>query len=615
MTTVNLAALEGDVSYSPPINFREAWASIMACRVKREWAFNRQIPTPNELLRARENKPFSKTSFFNGPTNQPAPEARTSRFHMEEVFCATRRLSEGTYLGLILNSTCTNSYVACFGKFEPCFRDYQLDVSRLICGALAGRLYGMEFCWLKSGGLIVRFGPYLSLSNSKRGELRPGYTVYAFLPSDASMLSAMALCPSEPTDDFVNARFENILLFDNWYRMKVADRSFQSSCVFCGSRGFAVCGCPLPMRRRRMGSAPEMIGYKVRVGMSLWEELRTVKLICAHRGTGLYNVTKAPDSRHAEVLCSGMVPFDVTLQLNVVTSDCLQKHLRLTGQSVNAMRTVYMPFGLKDSGKRQLMPPLPSVDDVPGPITASVLDSKEPKSSLSSSSSRDELISPIGCTRKRARIRDTAAQSTNSLSNTEKNEKAGLSEDVDKVIDATGMVICTIPVVTEVLSSKEKSRIRSAGSRTEGTSQGNVKPQSKIYSCPECGMLIKSRRYNLIRHIQAVHQKERKFECTQPDCEQRFQTKTNLRRHISRVHNAQRSTREQQQRAEQEQEESRKTMQQPPMSDSLFNIDNDVNIEQQKVPNTLLDAYNGANVEQQEKQSSQRATAGRSINL
>ena len=473
---------------------------------------------------------------------------------MEELYCTTRRLSEGTYLGLVLSSAPTNSVLSFFGSFEPCFRDSLLDVSRLICGALAGRLYGMEFCWLKSGGLIVRFGPYLSLSTSKRRDLPPGYTFYAFLPRDASMLIAMALCPGEPTDDFVNARFEKIFLFEDWYRLQVVDTYFQSSCMFCGSRGISVCGCPLPMRRRCMGSESEIIGYQLRVRKTFWEELRTVTSICAHRGHGLFNVTKAPNSHHAKVLGSFIAPFDFTVQLNVVTSECPQKHLGLTRQSVNAMRTVLMPFSLKDRGKQQLLPSPSSVEDEAAPSTASLEDSKEQKSSLRSSSSNDELISLIRSARKRARAHGAAAQLATSVSNTVVREEVGLSGDVVTVVDATSMAAGDALAVTKDLSSKEKCGSRSARSRSGGTNRHQAQPQWKSYACPECGMLIKSRKYNLKRHIQAVHQKEKKFGCPFTNCNQRFQTKANLKQHVSRMHKRQQVVQEQEQQVERDEE-------------------------------------------------------------
>ncbi len=402
----------------------------------------------------------------------------------------------------------------------------------------------MEFCWLKSGGLTVRFLPYLSLSTSKRIELRGDYTVYAFVPSDASMLSAMAYCPGERGEDFVNGRFERILLSEDFYMLKIMDTYFQTSCVFCGSRGLAMCGCPLPMRRRCLGSESQMIGYKVREGKTCWEELVMAKRISANHGAMVFNVTKSPHSGLARVMVSGIFPYDVTVQMNVETNECLQKHLRLTGQSVNVRRTVLMPFSLKDSGNRQMMPQPSSVEDVAAPTASSSVHSG--KLILS----RNELVSLIPNTRKHAPVQGASAHTADSLSNVIESNKSELSWNVDTVIDSTNIPDNTLSAVLEEVLSDENCRIGSSRRYVELKNRSQFQAQPKLYACPECGMLIKNKSYNLKRHIKAVHQKERKFGCTVPNCGQRFQTKANLKRHISTVHKHQQTVQQKDQHVE-----------------------------------------------------------------
>ncbi len=404
MTTLNIAAFTGDAPYTPPVTFREAWESVMTSRAKREWAFNHRLPSADELLRARENKPFCKSMFLDIPPDGASFDTDMFRVRIEDLCCTTRRLHDGTYLGFVLNSVCADFAVPCFAAFDPCFGNPQLNVVRLICGAIAGRLYVMEFCWMKSGALTVRFGPYKSLSTSSRSDLRMDHVVYAFLPSDVPMLSAMALCPGEPADDFVNARFDRVLLSEDWYTLKVTDTCFQSACVFCSSRGAGICGCPLPMRRRS-GDVAEVIGYKQRLGKTIWDEFSTVKSFCAHRGTVIFNLTKAPHSHWAKVMDSGVFPYDTEVELNFVTSNTLQMHLKLTGQSVYATRTVLMPFGLRGGAKRKVATAPSECLDFPARLTISSVDSNNnAKSSLSGTSSSKELISLIRGTQKRSRV-------------------------------------------------------------------------------------------------------------------------------------------------------------------------------------------------------------------
>ncbi len=541
MTTLNIAATDTDTPHVPPVTFEEAWASVMTSRAKREWAFNHRIPSADELLRARENEPFSMSMFLDVPSDAVF-DTTIFRVRIEDLCCTSRRLHDGTYLGFVLNSARTDFAVPCFAAFDPCFGDAQLNVIRLICGAVAGRLYIMEFCWLKSGALTVRFGPYQSLSTSLRSDLRVNHSFYAFLPSDVPLLSAMALCPGKPGEDFVNARFDRILLSEDWYTLKVSDTCFQTACVFCASRGLSVCGCPLPMRRRT-GPAPDVIGYKQRSGKTIWDEFSTVKSYCAHHGIVIYNITKATHTPYAKVVDSGIFPFDTEVELNLITSNTMQMHLALTGQSVCATRTVLTPFNTKGGTKRQLMSAPSSRGNFTASTTLSSVDPSKAMTAMSSTSSSNELLSLALGARKRSRLRNTSLVAASRV-----------PWDDDGTVGASVEVNITTTIITnlgatttEALSSSDKSRRAAAGSSSEAQNRGptQLQQQSKVYPCPECGALIKNKRYNLKRHIQVVHQKERKFACTLPNCGLRFQTKTNLQRHVSTVHKREQIVQEQ----------------------------------------------------------------------
>ncbi len=537
MTTLNLATQDCDAAHNSPVTFSEAWASIMTCRVKREWAFNRRIPTPNELLCARENKPFSMSMFLDIPSNV-AFDTSLYRVRIEDLICTSQRLDDGTYLGFVLNNLHSDFTVPCFTAFNPCFGDPKLDVVRLICGAVAGRLFVMEFCWMKSRALTTRFSPFKSLSVSSRSDLRMDHVVYAFLPSDASKLSVMALGPGGPKNDLVNARFDRILLAEDLYMLEASDTYFQIACVSCISLGLTICGCPLPMKRRS-GAVADVVGYKQRSGKSLWDDFNTLKSCYARPTTVVFNITKAPHSRYAEVMDSGVFPFDTVLEHNFVTNNTLQKHLMLTGQSVYATRTVLVPFSLKGGRKGKPISLPSSVKDFAEPITVSSVDSNKPMCSLISSSSNNEPIPLIQSSSKRARVQNAAAQEGNARSNT-----------------VISMLANSSSVATEALSSNSRCTNGSERSRIAVENRCQSQTHFKVYPCPECGMLIKKKRYNLKRHILAVHQKERKFKCTFPSCDHRFQTKANFKRHVSTVHKRQNAVQEQEQQVEHEQRES-----------------------------------------------------------
>ena len=60
--------------------------------------------------------------------------------------------------------------------------------------------------------------------------------------------------------------------------------------------------------------------------------------------------------------------------------------------------------------------------------------------------------------------------------------------------------------------------------------------KSKELVCGQCGAIIRGKRGNLNRHINAKHLGVREFPCGMPGCGQAFQSKLNLVRHMTRVH-------------------------------------------------------------------------------
>lgn len=61
--------------------------------------------------------------------------------------------------------------------------------------------------------------------------------------------------------------------------------------------------------------------------------------------------------------------------------------------------------------------------------------------------------------------------------------------------------------------------------------------KSYIQTCPICGLSIRGKKSNLLRHIANIHDKARPFVCPEVNCKRRFQNQSNLKRHISLVHN------------------------------------------------------------------------------
>lgn len=73
---------------------------------------------------------------------------------------------------------------------------------------------------------------------------------------------------------------------------------------------------------------------------------------------------------------------------------------------------------------------------------------------------------------------------------------------------------------------------------TAGPPENRNRKDLKTHSweCKICGSKIRGKRSNLLRHIRNIHEKVRPFQCSDRNCNQSFQSKSNLERHISSVH-------------------------------------------------------------------------------
>ena len=528
------------VENNSPLTFQDAWGKVVRNPTTRAWAFNRKPPNATELIRARENEPFLKSFFIEPPRSKVPVGDGFFRIRLEEMFINCYRLRDGTTLGFTLNGKCIDLGIALFANLHPCFRDPRLLVNRLIVSSIGRQLFVMEFVWLVSGALTIRFASYNSLSDSTSDELRMNFKVMAFNSADAPLLSAVALCPNHPNLDFIQARFENYLLSDDWFMAETLDLMFQSACVFCAGRGAAVCSCPMPMRRRAAAQS-KVIGYNVRPGKSLWEEFNTVQFTCGRKGRMLFNLAKAPGTSYRKTLASGTTPYETKVQLNIATHGCLQMHLGLTGVSAEAAISFLTPFAVNNHGKRRLLG------------AASSLDSNSWSSSLlvptaSNASHEHEMVDIVELI-KRPRKEEEPTPNIAAVDewvNWDDETEPEMEPVVEAAAESSTILDAVIvellaaekDIITNEVSkqglksSNETDRMKNGGEKNGGKNGELV----KVFECPECGVQIRNKRSNLKRHIQVVHKKERNFHCKVEECGQKFQTKTNLKRHVNTVH-------------------------------------------------------------------------------
>lgn len=106
--------MEGECEGALP--FVEAWKYVLRTPEVREWAFNRSLPTADELLHARRHGPLLRTFHVDG-TRQHTGGFTPDFYRMrhDEVFCCVRALADGTRLGYVLNAKRQDICVPVFG--------------------------------------------------------------------------------------------------------------------------------------------------------------------------------------------------------------------------------------------------------------------------------------------------------------------------------------------------------------------------------------------------------------------------------------------------------------------------------------------------------------------
>lgn len=542
-----------------PLSFREVWSAIMRNPLTRMWAFDMKPPTPYELLLAQENVPFQKMFDIKPPEGNDmyADDLFGNKFY--EIFAVCHALSDGTHLGFALNSGLIDVMAAPFAPLNPAFADANLRVNRLLCMCIDDRMAVVEFCWLKSGALTIRYGPYNSLTTSTKSELRLFHSIYGFSPNDAQILAACALVGiGAPDADFMNANFQDILLSD-YFVIDLFDTRYQDACVFCKSRGHHICDCPMPMRRRcgylDDAEVNEIVPYRIPKGKSAWAEFPVAKSECAKKGTFIFNIKIKPHSVNELVVWSGLFPFNFQIKSNTMGHPTLQKHMQLTGQ-VNPLATAMntLKRGLFHGTQNLLL------DGTAQTTNTNLVRVKDKRTrrieNVTPPNEEEDAITPAngnGYGNDNPTIYNiqVVVQPNGDITQRKIRNMTGISNEVRQIQDTQSAVAGSSTSPNNTWVSDTGARKTGGSSREPNSASGSgsgsgrdKKKTMRSWDCPECGMVIHNKKSNLNRHIQAIHRKNTpKFTCTAKDkdgapCEATFQTAYNLKRHRRNAHEA-----------------------------------------------------------------------------
>lgn len=500
----------------------------------REWLFNSTPPSAIDMLRSQKNGPLIKSLLIipdENATNGTFSDA-VYKSKLDDLYVHAYKLRCGTELGFLLNANGMDIGAGMFSVFDKSFVGGLTSVCRMVASTYKGRLFLMEFCWLLSGALTVRFlpcgAPLPSLSPemklilpevlARQGD-RVGNAfgvcfVYAFSPHDAMLLT---LAASQVNPSFLAGRIDLIGLSERCYRVSVYDSAFQSPCVFCITRGYLTCACPMPIRRRADAQSFEnMMSIFVHRDRSigLWTQFCSAMATSRHHGSYIYNMSMNLGMNRAMVLDSGLTSFHYKITTNARTHAAIQRILNHSSPA---------PFSV-------------------GRLPSSFDQYPELEHSGSGSRNRNQYIDVLVSEKETKRSRPSDWQDS-----TENVTPAyGLSTDILNALDdmpyGEGLFGSSSPsnplhgtssvnIVSTNLREEERKSEEKENETNEGANKGD---KVKLYKCPLCGIDIRSKLSNLKRHIDNKHRNERRFACEH--CGKRFHTRMNLKRHVKTMH-------------------------------------------------------------------------------
>lgn len=428
----------------------------------RAWLFSNEPATAKELYLLREHKPF----IINCTTTKAL-----------KLYGQCYRLSNHTALGLVLSKCARNGDLPFVEGYDAMYKENQYTVTRLVVFVVDGLVCSLEFCWLYSGSLTIRYHPY----NTMLGTSLVNYEVHVFSPVDSSFLSMIAK-DENPSIDFLKGRFNAMRFLSPCYSVSFWDVRFQTPCVHCTLLGKLNCSCPTPVQRflasepadENLNLNDSMKGTIARKAHALHDEMGCLMDATSHSGTILYNVVVVDDGNY-EVPYAGIVTFKCVVQLGIQSHQVMQQFLSNQGSTIGYPWR--LQIGLPDS-------PETSSRDI------SIL-------SLLSESVEDNST------------QDSCGQVMDPQCNS-------------SIMSIFGLTITTVASRKQVGISKAKT-------------------EALFLTCPICNIQIRSKQSNLKRHIANKHGALCSFVCSEPGCDKKFQTKHNLNRHISNTHRNQSS--------------------------------------------------------------------------
>ena len=579
------------------VRFEDVWAAFMVDQPVREWLFNRTPLTKEEAWRCVTNRPEPLSFSFDGKA-APSNTASVQNLHDFALLSTVLYQARGVALGVTFGNGNRQPLLPVAFRFtaDNDYADNHVVVRRCaIRRATPGsrHLLRLQCDWFRSGLLGVDY----SFIPASDPDLRPsvGFAVFGHRFFKQSAAEQLHLASLAPTSSFLDGTSTLLSPEDGYVTLDGCDSQFQTPCMFCAYRNSVLCHCPAPLRRRVIDedalygdpitnaitidgkSAEEVAELDASDGAvqeMVWHYFSHRMKISLSNGTFLTNwrYERPTTPGLSQVVEAHIVPYALMFNNTGSESPVIQRALTALGLAHKSPQLITQS-GFYSEQQHHLNDDV--LDDAivvdnppsytqPNSNNAVPIDSSDSIPTIdvaASSPSPPDLQQQT--LQSQSTVVTTLASTPNVNSMTQYtggsnlifeehllhlNVTLGQTSPIEDENPAPELVIptkITIPrsVLGEVAKKSKKktsnsnknNAITNANSTTEKTKRvGVAKKETRKWQCDQCNAVIRGKRSNLTRHIQNKHAKVRAFECD--SCGKRFQTRLNLVRHKTLVH-------------------------------------------------------------------------------
>ncbi len=562
----------------PLVRFEDVWAAFMGDPPVRQWLFNRTPLTKEEAWRCVTNRPEPLSFSFDGQA-APSNTASVQNLHDFALLCTVLYQARGVALGVTFGNGNRQPLLPVAYRFtgDTDYADNHVVVRRCaIRRATPGsrHLLRLQCDWFRSGLLGVDY----SFIPASDPDLRPsvGFAVFGHRFFKQSVAEQLHLASLAPTPSFLDGSSPLLSPADGFVTLDGCDSQFQTPCMFCAYRNAVLCHCPAPLRRRvanddaiygesptaltnvgaNAAEAAELDASDGAVQEMVWHYFSHRMKISLSNGTFLtnwrYERPSAPGM--SQVVEAHIVPYALMFNNTGSESPVIQRALTALGlaskspqlitQSVyyneqldgdmldNAIvvenpPTYTQPTGIQENVVSVAIDPTESIPTIDVATTSSPLPTEENTIAATPDLSHATQLGDGGGSNlifeeHLMHLNVTLGQ-TSPIEETKPAAAPSVEQPAKLSIPRS--------VVSEVA---KRSRKKASTAAEKPKRVGVAKKETRKWQCDQCNAVIRGKRSNLTRHIMNKHAKVRAFECD--TCGKRFQTRLNLVRHQTLVH-------------------------------------------------------------------------------